>query len=107
MPPSLLFCYLGTCRIIHSEEVLMTLLEELMEKRAALQDNLASLFASKEVKSDGKPVVRNTILRGNTGQNHLIRKGKKLENVRRVEHAQKKPSEASARRLLGLFGSEE
>jgi hypothetical protein len=85
----------------------MTLLEELMEKRAAMQDNLASVFSPMKIKSDGKPKVRNSQLRGNSGQNHLIRKGKQLDNVRRTEHVGKKPTQASVRRLLGLFGTEE
>ena len=84
----------------------MTLLEELMEKRAAMEDNLASVFSPLKIQSEGKPKVRNSQLRGNSGQDHVMRKGKQLENVRRTEHVAKGKSEASVRRLLGLFGTE-
>ena len=85
----------------------MTLLEELMEKRAEMGENLASFFSPQKIKSDGKPKVRNSTIRGNSGQDHTIRKGRQLENVRRTEHVGKKPTQTSVRRLLGLFGSEE
>ena len=85
----------------------MTILEELIEKRAARGNALANIFKSEADKANGKPIIRNIIIRGNSGQDHLVRKGRELENVRRIEKAPKKKSEASVRRLLGLFGAED
>lgn len=84
----------------------MTLLEELLEKRAAKKNALADLFTPKGQKSNGKPVVRDTTIRGNSGQDHTIREGGMSKNVRRREKMQEKPSETSVRRILGLFGAD-
>jgi len=51
--------------------------------------------------------VRNEKLRGNSGQDHTVRKGQTSKNVRRVEHSSKGKSETSIRRLLGLFGADD
>ncbi len=84
----------------------MTLLEELMEKRAAQREALADIFRSKSDTSIGKPIVRKSILRGNSGQDHLIREGETLKNVRRIEKTKEGKSETSIMRLLGLFGAD-
>jgi len=85
----------------------MTILEELIEKRAARSNALAQVFKSETDEANGKPIIRNIIIRGNSGQDHVIRKGSELENVRRIDKRSKKPSENSVRRLLGLFGAED
>lgn len=85
----------------------MTILEEMIEKRAARKDALANVFKSEGDKANGKPIIRNIIIRGNSGQDHVVRKGSELENVRRIDKRSEKPSENSVRRLLGLFGAEE
>lgn len=81
----------------------MTLLEELFEKRA---NELAGMFAPRAESTQGQPIVRDSIVRGNAGEGHFIREGETLKNVRRIDRRKKAPSEASVRRLLGVFGSE-
>lgn len=85
----------------------MTLLETLMEKRAAMHDSLAGMFAPFSDTPQEKPVVRNSILRGNAGRDHVVRKGNQLENIERIEHVAKGKSRDSIRRLLGLFGKDD
>jgi len=85
----------------------MTILEELIEKRAARGDALAKVFKSEVDEANDKPIIRNIIIRGNSGQDHVVRKGSELENVRRIDKRSEKPSENSVRRLLGLFGAED
>lgn len=85
----------------------MTLVEELFEKRASLESNLLGVF-KKEVDDRGTiPVVRNSIYRGNSGRDHLIREGHEMEPVERIVKSRKEKSEGTVRRLLGMFSSDE
>jgi len=70
-----------------------------------MPDNLAVFFMKVDEKTEGLPRVRNILLRGNSGANHYIRRNEQVEHVQREEHVKRRPTQASVRRLLGLFGT--
>jgi len=81
----------------------MTLLEDLV-KRASL----INVFSPETKPVEEVPIVRNTVLRGLSGEGHIVRQGKKSENMRRVVGVKDVgKSSIEAARLLGFFGWED
>lgn len=82
----------------------MTLLQNLQKSAA-----LINVF-SPEVKATTEevPIVRNHILRGLSGEGHVVRQGKRSENIKRVVGVKDVGQHSvEAARLLGFFGLEE